>query len=423
MKTKLYAQVLRSVAYLFALTAFSWVGNAQTRHDVTVSDYEFSPSQLEVMSGDTVVWTNTEGEHNVNGTTGTYPSNPESFGNDVGSGWTYTFVFTMPGTYDYHCDPHVGMGMTGQVVVSAPPVLTMAFTNMTPHVGQMLYLNLVDKATNMEVTRTSTEVTENFDLEIEGIEVGKSYQINFYADHSGNGRYDAPPTDHAWRLDLDNVEGDTTVTFVHNTSFTDIEWKNKLTVNFTGMTPHVGQLLVLVLYDTVAMAYVDTVTVVPVTTADFVVESFEIVPGNSYNVDFFADLNMNFAYDPPPTDHAWRLTLYDVQGDTTLDFQHNTNFTDIMPLPTRLGPGKELKTVSLYPNPSSDFVTLSGDELPVGEIRLKILNGSGQVVKSLRLVRSADPLMVNINDLAKGTYYLLIEEEGFKGYSKFIKSE
>jgi len=56
------------------------------------------------------------------------------------------------------------MGMTGQVVVSAPPVLTMAFTNMTPHVGQMLYLNLVDKATGQEVDRVKTEVTENFNL-------------------------------------------------------------------------------------------------------------------------------------------------------------------------------------------------------------------------------------------------------------------
>ena len=31
----------------------------------------------------------------------------------LGSGWTYSHVFTIPGTYNYQCDPHAGMGMIG----------------------------------------------------------------------------------------------------------------------------------------------------------------------------------------------------------------------------------------------------------------------------------------------------------------------
>lgn len=90
---------------------------AQTSHNVTVSSNEFSPSSLNIFVGDTVIWTNVQGNHNVNGTTASFPGNPESFGNSVGSGWTYSFVFTIPGQYNYKCDPHNFLGMNGSLVV------------------------------------------------------------------------------------------------------------------------------------------------------------------------------------------------------------------------------------------------------------------------------------------------------------------
>ena len=55
--------------------------------------------------------------------------------------------------------------------------------------------------------------------------------------------YDAPPTDHAWRLELNNAVRGDELNFAQNTNFTDIKWVYVLTVNFTGMTPHLGQLL------------------------------------------------------------------------------------------------------------------------------------------------------------------------------------
>jgi len=39
-----------------------------------------------------------------------------------------------------------------------------------------------------------------------------------------NGRYDPPPTDHAWRLEISEVTEGTSLTFTHNTNFTDIDW-------------------------------------------------------------------------------------------------------------------------------------------------------------------------------------------------------
>lgn len=91
---------------------------AQTIIDVNVSNSVFTPSNISINIGDTVRWTNTGGNHNVNGTLATFPSNPESFGNSVaGAGWVYSFKFNTAGTYDYQCDVHAASGMTGQITV------------------------------------------------------------------------------------------------------------------------------------------------------------------------------------------------------------------------------------------------------------------------------------------------------------------
>ena len=90
---------------------------AQTTVDVTASSGIFTPTDVTIDVGDTVRWTNTSGTHNVNGTTVTFPSNSESFGNALGTGWVFTHVFNTAGNYDYHCDLHEAFGMTGTVTV------------------------------------------------------------------------------------------------------------------------------------------------------------------------------------------------------------------------------------------------------------------------------------------------------------------
>ena len=97
--------------------------NAQTVVDVTAAGVTFTPTNVTIDVGDTVRWTNTSGTHNVNGTTVTFPGNPESFGNALGTGWVFTYVFNTAGSYDYQCDAHVTAGMTGTVtVVSASDI-------------------------------------------------------------------------------------------------------------------------------------------------------------------------------------------------------------------------------------------------------------------------------------------------------------
>ena len=98
-------------AILFAFSSFA------TNHVVNTQGMTFSPSNITITVGDSVTFNNTGGVHNVNGTTQIFPQNPESFGNNLGSGWTYVHVFTIAGLYDYQCDPHIP-GMVGTIQVN-----------------------------------------------------------------------------------------------------------------------------------------------------------------------------------------------------------------------------------------------------------------------------------------------------------------
>ena len=67
--------------------------------DSDTPDPYFSPNQLTIQAGDTVVWNNIQGWHDITTTSG-----PEDFSYDpAGSGWTHQFIFTQVGVYDYEC--------------------------------------------------------------------------------------------------------------------------------------------------------------------------------------------------------------------------------------------------------------------------------------------------------------------------------
>ena len=318
--------------FLLLLACIVHQVEAQSSHAVDVTSNVFTPDQLTISVGDTVIWTNSQGFHNVNGTQTTYPSNPESFGNETGMDWTYSYVFTIPGTYDYQCDPHVGLGMVGQVIVEEPgpgePTLTINFTGMAPHVGQTLWLLVEDRDAGTELLRMTRVIEESFTIEVPGIIAGNDYRVEFFADHNGNGGYDDPPTDHAWRYDLDAVSENEVLDFAHNTDFQDIDWDHRVVVNLSGMTPHAGQESYFALIDAATGEVEDRES--EIVSDSFTVELSKSMSGSTYRVDFFSDHNENGYYDAPPTDHAWRLEFESTAGDDTLNFVHNTNFTDVM---------------------------------------------------------------------------------------------
>lgn len=95
-----------------ALVALYAMPGLATVHNVTAQNWLFDPADITVSQGDTVIWTNIQGTHNVHHT-----GDPSLFGNSVGSGWTYTFIFNLEaGVYEYVCQPHAP-DMAGSVTV------------------------------------------------------------------------------------------------------------------------------------------------------------------------------------------------------------------------------------------------------------------------------------------------------------------
>ena len=425
MKTNFTFRTIRFIALTIVLAYPALNLNGQTSHTVAVTSYVFTPKELTITAGDTVIWKNQGGSHNVDGLQTIFPANAVSFGNNVGAGWTYKFVFNTPGTYNYQCDPHAAMGMTGMITVnpksSETLTLTVNFTGMTPHVGETLWLAVIDQTTKMEIGRVKTTAAATFSLMVPGIEVGKSYFVDFWADHNKNGVYDAPPADHAWRMQLNNVTGNSVLSFAHNTNFTDIAWKNKLTVHFTGMTPHVGENLTLFLKQMDTGIYQDTVMVSPVPGATFDAVSYMIKPGLSYDIDFYADHNKNGKYDAPPTDHAWRIMLNNVKGDTIVNFAHNTNFTDIFSVTlAQILNGNSDKPL-LYPNPASQYVELVVPRNYAAISMVNIYSITGALIEQKEFSGNSGTIRYDISHFRNGLYLMQITAGERKDVLKFLK--
>jgi len=111
-------------------------------------------------------------------------------------------------------------------VASAQASLDLRFGEMESHIGQALHLRVVDTTSRQEIARlTVPEISESsFEMEISGLSLGSSIRIDVYVDVNDNGSYDAPPIDHAWRVELAEVRIDGSLTFVHSTAFTDVGW-------------------------------------------------------------------------------------------------------------------------------------------------------------------------------------------------------
>ena len=97
-----------------------------TTYFINAGGYYYSPSELTIHLGDTVVWINDGGTHdvnaNINSQTGASFNNPESFQSSVTSSSgavIHTQVFTVPGLYNYDCSVgmHAAMGMVGTINV------------------------------------------------------------------------------------------------------------------------------------------------------------------------------------------------------------------------------------------------------------------------------------------------------------------
>lgn len=130
---------MKKVFYLLGLAFISLIGSSNAQDNpcgvegvvVEASNYSFSPANLEIEAGETVVWVNVGGFHDVNGNSSTLGeawNNPESFALGAVNGSTDgvclgSHTFTLPGTYNYDCSigSHAANGMVATITVNAPP--------------------------------------------------------------------------------------------------------------------------------------------------------------------------------------------------------------------------------------------------------------------------------------------------------------
>ena len=80
-------------------------------NSIQIINFTFIPSTVAVPLGTSVTWVNSDSvPHTV---TPDIADNPSGFGSgQLSNGQTYTFTFTQPGTYKYHCSIHPGMTAT-----------------------------------------------------------------------------------------------------------------------------------------------------------------------------------------------------------------------------------------------------------------------------------------------------------------------
>lgn len=99
---------------------------AQKTHAVNVNpDLTFSPAQLTIDAGDTVVWTNQGGFHNVRSDDGGFRcaagcDDSGGDGSPSDTPWSFSHTFPAPGENPYFCEVHGapgGTGMAGNVTV------------------------------------------------------------------------------------------------------------------------------------------------------------------------------------------------------------------------------------------------------------------------------------------------------------------
>ena len=89
---------------------------------------QFAPTAVTINSGETVEFRNISTfTHTVSTVADTpietqavmLPAGAEAFDSGaIAPGETFTHTFTTPGTYRYFCEPHVGQGMIGTVIVN-----------------------------------------------------------------------------------------------------------------------------------------------------------------------------------------------------------------------------------------------------------------------------------------------------------------
>ena len=99
-------------------------------------------------------------------------------------------------------------------------------------------------------------------------------------------------------------------------------------LDFQQMEPYIGKRLVTRVVEAATGDEVGRKTIAAIPGDDFTFDLYCLFENQSYIVYYWIDVNASGDYDAPPVDHAWQLTLTDVDQNTLLNFTPNKNYID-----------------------------------------------------------------------------------------------
>lgn len=118
---------MKSILILCMVTFSSMISSAAKKFTITVANFQFSPSNLNVSVGDTVSWVWESGFHTTTSTS--IPGGADAWDSPIAtSSSTFEYVITMPGIYNYWCTIHAP-AMAG--TINASSALPVSLSNFS----------------------------------------------------------------------------------------------------------------------------------------------------------------------------------------------------------------------------------------------------------------------------------------------------
>jgi hypothetical protein len=114
-------------------------------------------------------------------------------------------------------------------VTHAQYALTLRCEGMETYLDKAFHIRVIEAVSGQEVGRKTISHIQNdtFDIGLYVLLQGIDYEVDFYVDQDGDGSYDPPPFDHAWRRMVINPSGDIEIVFTPGFDYTNIafpEW-------------------------------------------------------------------------------------------------------------------------------------------------------------------------------------------------------
>jgi plastocyanin len=138
---------------------------AQTTHTINTGGFYYNPSSLSINVGDSVIWINEGGNHDVNGDISSLTSQPynnpvtfDSPATNIVGAIIFGYKFTVSGTYNYDCSVygHASQGMVGVIIVDT--ILSIK--------QKTNFINIYPNPTNENITISIDNFNGNIQTEV-----------------------------------------------------------------------------------------------------------------------------------------------------------------------------------------------------------------------------------------------------------------